>query len=161
MKKLGCGILVIFLSIGSVFGQEGISGTSPITSVLPFLAIVIIIVGVIIAKKQEKEDESDFNNNIIVDDGFKRKKINKIVRVSLSGGLIGAVATNPRKALEKVIQKYNSAGWNCHQILDHATRNIFISIIQIVILIVTLGLWTFGAGYLVLFEKDNTDYSQR
>jgi hypothetical protein len=25
----------------------------------------------------------------------------------------------------------------------------------------TIGLWTFGAEYLLLFEKDNTDYGSR
>jgi hypothetical protein len=132
-----------------------------ITSSFPFLVVVaVVIIGIIISKKQEKEDLQDFDD-ISTSDEFKQRKLNKIVRVSLSGGLIGAIGTNPRRALGQTIQKYNAAGWNCHQILPHSTHNLFIIVLQIIILIVTLGLWTFGAGYLVLFEKDITDYGNK
>ncbi|MFP3089184.1 hypothetical protein LQZ21_02520 [Treponema sp. TIM-1] len=131
------------------------------TGFFPFLVIVaVVIIGIIVSKKQEKEDAQDFDD-ISTSDEFKQRKLNKIVRVSLSGGLIGAIGTNPRKALSQTIHKYNTAGWNCHQILPHTTRNIFIMVLQIIILVVTLGIWTFGAGYLVLFEKDITDYANK
>ena len=80
--------------------------------------------------------------------------LNKIERISLSGGIIGALTTNPRGALEKLIEKNNSAGWNCHQIMPHATSNLFMLFLQVLVLVCTLFLWTFGAGYLVLFEKE-------
>ena len=35
-------------------------------------------------------------------------KINKIVRIALSGGLIGLILTNPRKALDNMIEKNNN-----------------------------------------------------
>jgi uncharacterized protein YgiM (DUF1202 family) len=82
------------------------------------------------------------------------KKINRVERVALSGGLIGLLATNPRAALGGKIEELNSMGWNCHQIIDHSTRNTLAKILQIVILILTFGLWTFGAGYILLFEKE-------
>lgn len=81
-------------------------------------------------------------------------KKNRMVRIALAGGLIGALTTNPKRALEKVIDAQNAEGWNCHQILPHATANIFMVIVQIILLICTLGLWTFGAGYMLLFEKE-------
>ena len=62
--------------------------------------------------------------------------------------------TNPRAALENAITEANSAGWNCHQIIPHKTNNLFVAFIQILVLICTLGLWTFGAGYLILLERD-------
>lgn len=82
-------------------------------------------------------------------------KINKIERIALSGGLIGAIFTNPRRALEKCLEKGNAEGWSCRQILTHSTTNWFVLFLQLLILICTLGLWTFGAGYMVLFEKEN------
>lgn len=82
------------------------------------------------------------------------KKINKVHRIALSGGLIGALTTNPRRALDAAIADANADGWNCHQILPHKTTNLFIVVLQLVVLICTLGLWTFGAGYLLLLEKD-------
>lgn len=80
--------------------------------------------------------------------------INKLERISLSGGLIGALTTNPRRALEKLIEKNNTEGWNCHQIMTHSTSNLFMVLLQVVVLCCTFGLWTFGSGYLVLFEKE-------
>jgi hypothetical protein len=124
------------------------------------IIVGVVFMGIIFFLKQEKEDIQDFDN-ITDGDGFRQRKLNKIVRVSLSGGLIGAIGTNPRRALGQTLQKYNAAGWNCHQILPHATRNIFIMVLQIIILVATFGLWTFGAGYLVLFEKDVTDYANK
>lgn len=81
-------------------------------------------------------------------------KYNKVVRIALSGGIIGALFTNPRRALEKAINEANADGWNCHQILPHSTSNMFMVILQIVVLFCTLFLWTFGAGYLLLMEKE-------
>ena len=126
---------------------------------LPVLVIVAIIVIVVMIVKKERGDSEDL---VYMDsDEFRQRKINKIVRVSLSGGLIGALGTNPRYVLEHVIEKHNAAGWNCHQIYPHTTRNLFIMLLQVLILIMTVGLWTFGAGYLLLFEMDNTDYSKK
>lgn len=79
---------------------------------------------------------------------------NRVVRIALSGGIIGLLTTNPKRALEKTIDTQNEEGWNCHQILPHSTSNMFMVVLQIIILICTLGLWTFGAGYMLLFEKE-------
>jgi hypothetical protein len=81
-------------------------------------------------------------------------KINRMERVSLSGGIIGALTTNPRTALENKIKQLNAEGWNCHQILPHTGRNLLVKVFQVILLVVTLFLWTFGDGYLLLFEKE-------
>ncbi len=81
-------------------------------------------------------------------------KKNKVVRISLMGGLIGALTTNPRKALENEIDKGNNEGWNAIHIEPHSTTNLFVGALQLVALVCTLGLWTWGGGYLVLFEKE-------
>lgn len=81
-------------------------------------------------------------------------KINKVERIALSGGLLGALFTSPRRALDNAIAAANAAGWHCHQILPHHTTNLFMLLLQVVVLCCTLGLWTFGAGYLLLLEKD-------
>jgi len=90
---------------------------------------------------------------------MERRKINKVVRVDLYGGLIGSSMTNPRKALEDVIQKHNAEGWHCHQVIPHETRNFLVSLLQGVLLVITLFLFTFSGAYLLIFEKDNTDNS--
>lgn len=81
-------------------------------------------------------------------------KKNKIGRVSLSGGLIGLLTTNPRKALDDEIDKHNINGWNVVNVLPHKTTNAFVFAAQILVLCCTLGLWTWGAGYLVILEKE-------
>ena len=87
-------------------------------------------------------------------DGLKMAKKNKVARISLMGGLIGALTTNPRKALEDEIDKGNLDGWNAIHIEPHSTTNLFVSAVQLVVLGLTLGLWTWGGGYMVLFEKE-------
>ncbi len=81
-------------------------------------------------------------------------KKNKVSRISLMGGLIGVLITNPRQALEDEINRANEHGWNAIHIEPHRTTNLFIAILQFVVLIVTIGLFTWGGGYIVLFEKD-------
>ena len=81
-------------------------------------------------------------------------KANKVVRISLSGGIIGLLTTNPRRALDNAIDKHNQDGWNAVYFSEHKQTNILAVILQIVVLICTLFLWTFGAGYLILFEKE-------
>ena len=81
-------------------------------------------------------------------------KTNKVERIFLSGGLIGMLFTNPRKALDELMVESNANGWSAVQILKHSNTNLLITIIQILVLLLTLGLWTWGAGYLVLLEKD-------
>lgn len=81
-------------------------------------------------------------------------KKNRVARISLMGGLIGALTTNPRKALEDEIDKGNNDGWNAIHIEPHATTNLFVWVVQLLVLVCTLGLWTWGGGYMVLFEKE-------
>ena len=83
-------------------------------------------------------------------------KKNKVVRISLSAGLIGLLSTSPRRALETQIEKENKEGWNAIYILPHVETNLFAAILRLMVLCVTLSLWTWGAGYLILFERDST-----
>lgn len=78
----------------------------------------------------------------------------RIERVTLSGGLVGLLFTNPRRALQNTLEEYTRAGWRAHQILDHTTRNLFMTLLSLVVLILTFGIWTFGAGYMILFERE-------
>ena len=79
---------------------------------------------------------------------------NKLVRISLSGGLIGLVTTNPRRAIDNAIDKANQDGFHCHQIVPHSSRNLLVILLQIIVLVMTVGLWTWGADYLLLFQKE-------
>lgn len=81
-------------------------------------------------------------------------KINRIARVSLSGGLLGALFTNPRAALDRAVAAANNDGWNCVQILPHKTTNWAVALLQSIVLVCTLFLWTWGQGYMLLLERE-------
>ncbi len=78
---------------------------------------------------------------------------NKVERVALSGGLIGMLTTNPKAAIDKVLVRENAEGWKAVHVEPHSTSNLFVNFLQLLILVCTIGLWTFGAGYMILFEK--------
>lgn len=81
-------------------------------------------------------------------------RINKVLRVSLSGGIIGLLTTNPRRALDGAINTANKDGWTATHIDNHSNSNILVRLVQFAVLICTIGLWTWSDGYLVLLEKE-------
>ena len=81
-------------------------------------------------------------------------KLNKVVRISLSGGIIGWLTTNPRRALDNRIDKENQEGWNAIYVMPQSDTNLAAVIARFVVLVCTLFLWTWGAGYLILFERE-------
>jgi hypothetical protein len=81
-------------------------------------------------------------------------KKNKVVRLTLAGGLIGLLGTNPRRALDNEIDRHNQDGWNAIEFQPHLATNMLIRILQFLVLVCTLGIWTWGAGYLILFERE-------
>ena len=62
--------------------------------------------------------------------------------------------TNPRRALDARIDKENQEGWNAIYILSHSETNLPAQLARIVVLVLTLYLWMWGAGYLILFERE-------
>ena len=72
-------------------------------------------------------------------------KVNKVVRISLSGGIIGWLTTNPRRALDARIDKENQEGWNAIYILPHSETNLAANLARLVVLVCTLLLWDVGS----------------
>ena len=81
-------------------------------------------------------------------------KVNKVVRIALAGGIIGLLTTNPRRALDQRIDRENQEGWTATYFITHSETNLFMSMLRLLVLFLTLFLWTFGAGYLILFERE-------
>ena len=84
-------------------------------------------------------------------------KMNKVVRIALSGGIVGLLTTNPRRALDARIDKENQEGWNAIYFVPHTDTNLLVATLRLVALFATLFLWTWGAGYLILFERARAD----
>ncbi len=80
---------------------------------------------------------------------------NKIVQINLMGGLLGLMATNPRRALNNRINDENEDGWRAVYFMPHHDTNILVWVLKIAVLVCTLGLWTWGAGYMVLLERES------
>ncbi len=81
-------------------------------------------------------------------------KKNEVVRISLRGGLIGWFTVNPRWKIEKAVEYYNERGYNLHQVVEHTHKNPFIQIVRFLVLLCTMGFYTFDDGYLLIFEKE-------
>lgn len=50
--------------------------------------------------------------------------INKIDRIALASGLLGALFTNPRRALDSRVETANKEGCKLIQIVPHAETNL-------------------------------------
>lgn len=82
------------------------------------------------------------------------RMVNKVARIGLAGGLIGALITNTRRAFDKAIEQENQLGWNLCHVEPIGGNNLFMLIVRLLILVLTLGLFTLGPNYILIFEKD-------
>ena len=88
------------------------------------------------------------------------RKDNKVIRINFAGGLLGLVFGSHRGKLQKSIEEENRQGWNYVDCIPD-NPNLLLLLLRFILLIVTLGLWTIGIGYILIFEKPkNTSTSQ-
>jgi len=80
------------------------------------------------------------------------QRTNKVVRISYSGGLIGLIFGSARGKLEKVLDEHNKQGWNLAEVIPD-NPNLLIWVLRLVILLLTLGLWTLSNSYLLILER--------
>jgi predicted RNA-binding Zn-ribbon protein involved in translation (DUF1610 family) len=79
--------------------------------------------------------------------------INKVVNVTLTGGIIGMLGGSPHGSLNKIIERENQNGWKVIQIIPSDQGNLFISILRFLVLIITLFFYTTASGYYIIMEK--------
>ena len=77
----------------------------------------------------------------------------KVVRVEFTGGLIGLLFTDPEKEINRVIHEASLDGWEVDHMVFHRAQNILVVLLEGVLLVLTLGLYTFSPGYMILFKK--------
>ena len=87
------------------------------------------------------------------------RRTNKVVRISYSGGLLGLIFGSARGKLEKVLADNNRNGWNLAEVIPD-NPNLIIWVMRFVILILTLGLWTFSTSYLLILERPVESHDQ-
>jgi len=78
---------------------------------------------------------------------------NKIVNVTLTGGIIGLLSASPQNTLNDAIETENDEGWKVVQIIPADSGNLFLTIFRFLLLICTLCLFTTANGYYVIMEK--------
>ena len=81
------------------------------------------------------------------------QKINKVDRIRYSGGIIGLLFGSTKGKMQNKITEMNKQGWNLH-LIHNDQPNLVIWIIRLLILILTLGLWTIGSSEILVFEKE-------
>lgn len=79
----------------------------------------------------------------------------KVDEVSFLGGLIGFLFVNPRLIIDRRVKEANANGWRLVQIVPSSGTNFLITVLRAVLLVLTLGLITFGDGMYLVFEKDS------
>jgi hypothetical protein len=118
-------------------------GVLSIFSYIPGLIIIgaIILVAIKIAMYEEDLYISDLQTN-------------KVIHVRLVGGIIGLFFVSPQSALNNRIRNENAKGWNVVQVIPAESGNIFLAIFRILILILTLFLYTPVNGFYVIMERE-------
>ncbi len=79
-------------------------------------------------------------------------RINKVTRVNFAGGLIGLIAGSSKGKIQKAIMDENADGWNFVEYIPDQP-NLIIYVLRLMLLMLTLGLWTISTGYIFVFEK--------
>ena len=82
------------------------------------------------------------------------RKVNTVDRIRYSGGLLGLLFGSSKGKLNDRAEEMNKNGWNLH-FIHGDNPNLLIWILRILILFVTLGLWTIGSSELLVFEKES------
>jgi len=82
------------------------------------------------------------------------KKSNQVERITYAGGLYGLIAGSSKGKLQSKVEEMNARGWNLH-LIHPESLNILHLLFRLLILVLTLGIWTLGNSELIIFEKNN------
>lgn len=82
-------------------------------------------------------------------------KHNKIINVPLWGGLLGLFASSPKSRIANAIKKENTDGYRAVQIIDANSGNILLWLLRLILLAITVFIYTTADGYYIVLEKNN------
>ena len=82
---------------------------------------------------------------------------NKVINVPMWGGIIGWLALAPQQRLNANIKEANAEGWRVVQIIQSESGNLFLFLLRLLLLCITLFLFTTANGYYVVLEKESDD----
>ena len=79
--------------------------------------------------------------------------MNKVINVSLWGGIIGALSSSPLQRLNNAISAANADGWKVKQVIPAASGNLSLYLWRAILLCITLLLFTTANGYYIILEQ--------
>ncbi len=80
-------------------------------------------------------------------------KSNQVERITYAGGLYGLIAGSSKGKLQSKVEEMNARGWNLH-LIHPESLNLLHLLFRMLILVLTLGIWTLGNSELLIFEKN-------
>lgn len=83
------------------------------------------------------------------------RETNKVVRVSYHSGLVGLFFGSTKNSVQNLVSAMNQNGYKLH-LIHQEDINVVQILGRYLLLIVTLGLWTWGRNDLLIFEKNNS-----
>ncbi len=129
--------LTAILLMASAFGDGSLGDNIKyliFVAVITFLAIKIAM----------------YEENIYISD----VQTNKVIHVRLVGGIIGLFFVSPQSALNNRIRNENAKGWNVVQIIPAESGNIFLLIFRLLVLVLTVFLYSPANGFYVIMERE-------
>ena len=119
------------------------------------IAIVLIGFGIkaLISKDVNGSLDEDFTIDSKEVSSQGSVQLNKVVNVTLVGGIIGLIGVRPNNVLNSRIRKENANGWKVIQVIPSSSGNLLLTILRVILLIVTLFLYTTADGYYVIMER--------
>ena len=151
------GILSLFIIpfILDILGLHMINYYLRVYYLIYIIALILIGIGIKSLISKDAEDSLDENFSIDIKESSApgTVQLNKVVNVTLTGGIIGLIGVRPNNALNRRIKNENVNGWKVIQIIPSSSGNILLSILRVILLIVTLFLYTTADGYYVIMER--------
>ncbi len=124
--------------------------------IIYIIAIVLVGLGIKqLISSEGSEDILSSQQDNQVQDTSGQAQLNKVVNVTLAGGIIGMLGSSPQNALNNRIKKENASGWRVIQVIPAYNGNILLAILRIIILCLTIFLYTTANGYYVILERKN------
>lgn len=109
------------------------------------LIVIAIIAIIVLVIKKSKISEEEISTS--------SDQTNKVVNVSLTGGIVGLLGVSPQNSLNRRMKKENADGWRVVQVIPADSGNVFLAIFRLLLLVITLFLYTTTNGYYVIMEK--------
>tara|TARA_B100001113_G_scaffold46364_2_gene33002 strand:+ start:1983 stop:2234 length:252 start_codon:yes stop_codon:yes gene_type:complete len=81
-------------------------------------------------------------------------KRNKIDEISSIDGLIGWLIVNHKDTINNKVAEANKYGWTVVNIVPGGNQNAFLRGLRLLVLAITFGLYTWGDGVYVIYEKE-------